>query len=680
MAGATSQPLGSRPGHPGKGDDDGGKNPASRANPANRTERKPNEGPPETGPDHPGDADQDAAVPLRLGRSVLGNLALFTLALTLPVLIFAAFILTQYAMTERSRIEGEASDIAQTVAASIDREVAGLLAAIDVLSGSFFLETEDWVRFREQADRLLARQGIVTVVTDMAGQQLVNLRLPIGASLPRSRVTWTDQELAGSSFVTGLLTGQVTGTKQFLIVSPIRRNGSLVQILYFSIPLERLQRILQDTDIPKSYTASIVDAKGIIMARNARAEEFVGREATDDFRHNATGQRGTWSGNAADGTEVFAAYVKSRLSGFRAAVGIRFADLNAPVIRSVSLFAALGVAVIGLSVLFGLYFGRRIATPIGALAREATRLGKGEPVVMPLSTGLIEADFVSRELANASANLREREGDLREATDEMQRFAYIVSHDLRSPLVNIMGFTTELEALRQDVFLRLEALRNAGAQEHGAQERGVHQKGEAERDGELARDFDEAIGFIKTSIGKMDRLINAILRLSREGRRDFQPERVDMDALFTGIRGSLAIQADSADATVTVARLPPIISDRLALEQIFSNLVDNALKYVRPGVPGRVEITGKSQGPIVVYHVRDNGRGIDEKDSARVFDLFRRSGIQDRPGEGIGLAHVRTLVRRLGGTIVLTSKLGQGSTFTVTLPRRWSGEGQRKAA
>jgi signal transduction histidine kinase len=116
------------------------------------------------------------------------------------------------------------------------------------------------------------------------------------------------------------------------------------------------------------------------------------------------------------------------------------------------------------------------------------------------------------------------------------------------------------------------------------------------------------------------------------------------------------------------------------LEQIFSNLLDNALKYLRDGVPGRVAVTGRSSPAGLVYEVRDNGRGIAPKDRERVFELFRRSGVQDRAGEGIGLAHVRTLVRRLGGTITLASEFGQGSTFTITLPRRWVGEKEKSAA
>jgi signal transduction histidine kinase len=266
------------------------------------------------------------------------------------------------------------------------------------------------------------------------------------------------------------------------------------------------------------------------------------------------------------------------------------------------------------------------------------------------------------------------EEDLRESNEEMQRFAYIVSHDLRAPLVNIMGFTSELEALRDDAFARLRALEAAPAAQEAAQ-------GGAGRTETLAQDFDEALGFIKASIAKMDRLINAILRLSREGRRAFNPETVDMTALIGGIAKSLAHQAEAAGATIAIAEaLPPVTSDRLALEQIFSNLIDNALKYLRPGEPGQVTVTGRAAGSRIIYEVRDNGRGIEERDRERVFELFRRAGAQDRPGEGIGLAHVRALVRRLGGKIRLDSEPGLGSTFTVVLPTSWSAEAEKKAA
>jgi hypothetical protein len=152
-----------------------------------------------------------------------------------------------------------------------------------------------------------------------------------------------------------------------------------------------------------------------------------------------------------------------------------------------------------------------------------------------------------------------------------------------------------------------------------------------------------------------------------------------MAAMLTGIGETVAHRATELNATLAVDTLPPVESDRLAVQQVFTNLIDNALKYGRTGEPNRISVTGRNDSTKVVYDVRDSGRGIDPRDHQRVFELFRRSGPQDRPGEGIGLAHVRALVRRLGGTLSLESTLGQGSTFTVTLPRRWSVE-KRSAA
>jgi signal transduction histidine kinase len=195
----------------------------------------------------------------------------------------------------------------------------------------------------------------------------------------------------------------------------------------------------------------------------------------------------------------------------------------------------------------------------------------------------------------------------------------------------------------------------------------------------LGKDFDEAIGIIKTSIERMDRLINAVLKLSREGRRQFTPEHVDMAEMLNALVETVAHRAAETGTHIEVSNIAPVESDRLALEQVFSNLIDNALKYGRRDDTGRIEIVGRETPTQVAYEVRDNGRGIDPKDHQRVFELFRRSGAQDRPGEGLGLAHVRALVRRLGGHIALSSELGKGSQFTVTLPRRWT-QGRRSAA
>jgi signal transduction histidine kinase len=322
------------------------------------------------------------------------------------------------------------------------------------------------------------------------------------------------------------------------------------------------------------------------------------------------------------------------------------------------------------------------------LSAIATTTGSGALLALGVMSVLLvrrsqrtgeEAEQRLRDLnANLEAAVDERTTDLREANEEIQRFAYIVSHDLRSPLVNIMGFTSELEELRGRIFERIGRLAEPQAAGAGADAIAVEPALSGD-DKELAQDFDESLSFIKSSIGKMDRLIAAILTLTREGRREFKPERVDVRELIETITKTVAHQAEEANATIRIEWLPNIVSDRLALEQIFSNLVDNALKYLKPGVPGDIRVSGRAKSRYNVYEVTDNGRGIEEKDHQRIFDLFRRAGVQDRPGQGIGLAHVRALVRRLGGTLSVSSEPGEGSTFTVMLPATWNLPAEGKA-
>ncbi|KRB83032.1 hypothetical protein ASE00_13680 [Sphingomonas sp. Root710] len=293
-------------------------------------------------------------------------------------------------------------------------------------------------------------------------------------------------------------------------------------------------------------------------------------------------------------------------------------------------------------------------------------VGVGSIWVIRRYTGDLQASrdqlrALNQDLEGAVA---ERTVDLQRANDEIQRFAYIVSHDLRSPLVNVMGFTAELDA----AIAPLDAMIARVESEAPAL---------VDEESRLAvrEDLPEAIGFIRGSTQKMDRLINAILRLSRQGRRTISIERIDLDQLANGVIDALRHQIDERGITVTVAsEMPAITSDRLSVEQILSNLVENAIKYLKPGRPGQIKISARAEHGRVMIDIADNGRGIEKRDHERIFDLFRRSGIQDQPGEGIGLAHVRALAYRLGGTISVDSELDAGATFTLNLPAEFAGE------
>jgi signal transduction histidine kinase len=259
---------------------------------------------------------------------------------------------------------------------------------------------------------------------------------------------------------------------------------------------------------------------------------------------------------------------------------------------------------------------------------------------------------------NASLEQRvaTRTADLARANEEMQQFAHIVSHDLRAPLVNIVGFAGELE---QGLISVQAALRTSGNTPDGAPAR-------------LAAETEmpEAIAFIRSSSRKMDNLINAILKLSREGRRQLQAQSVDLGTTIKATLAAIQHQISEAGGTIRLdLQVTQLVTDRLSLEQILGNLFDNAVKYRSHDRPLSIDVRSR-QAPDdrVIIEIADNGRGIAGNDLGRVFELFRRAGVRDRAGEGVGLAYVQALVRKLGGDISVSSALGCGSTFSVVLP------------
>lgn len=267
---------------------------------------------------------------------------------------------------------------------------------------------------------------------------------------------------------------------------------------------------------------------------------------------------------------------------------------------------------------------------------------------------------IDRTNAGLEQRVRDRTTALTRANEEVQRFAYIVSHDLRSPLVNVMGFTSELEAAGQIIDRQISRL-----------ETDAPDLIETDAVTAVREELPEAIGFIRASTAKMDGLINAILKLSREGRRNLMVEPLDMTALVQAIADSVRHQVDATQGQILVETLPSIESDRLSVEQVLGNLIDNAVKYLDPSRPGRIVVSGEARaGGWVRYSVADNGRGIAVRDHERIFELFRRAGRQNTLGEGLGLAFVRSSMRRLGGTIELESEEDKGSTFHLNFPTR----------
>lgn len=310
---------------------------------------------------------------------------------------------------------------------------------------------------------------------------------------------------------------------------------------------------------------------------------------------------------------------------------------------------------------------------MAGILRVTTIAGAGA-ILLLLGGGIFIISRYVREIQAAQEELtvlntslegrvRERTEDLMQANQEIQRYAYIVTHDLRAPLVNIMGFTAELESALKTIGRYFDA-------EQGASDDVRNEAQFAARE-----DLPEAISFIRSSTRKMDGLINAILKISRDGRRPLQPEPIDLEAIIRASGDALQHQIAEADGALDVSvDVSSFISDRFSIEQVISNLFDNAVKYRDPSRPLALSVKAFHLNRFKIgIDISDNGRGIAPEDHERIFELFRRSGLQDKAGEGIGLAHVRSLIRNMGGEIKVKSKLGEGTTFMIRLPADLSG-------
>jgi PAS domain S-box-containing protein len=268
---------------------------------------------------------------------------------------------------------------------------------------------------------------------------------------------------------------------------------------------------------------------------------------------------------------------------------------------------------------------------------------------------LIGKDITERK--KAEERLQRHAGELRESNNEIQSFSYIISHDLRAPLVSIKGFSAELDHTWKDIEAIIRKYLS-----------GMDGKDRSRLDQLVRQDIYEALKFIASSADRMEGLINSILTLSRVGRRELKPEPIDMGTLTRRLVDSLAHQIGEKNIRVTIGTLPVIAADRLAMEQVMGNLLDNAVKYSDAGKSGGLAVTAEERGEEHIFHVRDSGRGIAPDDIPKVFDIFKRVGRQNVPGEGMGLAYVKALVKRHNGRIWCDSEAGEGTTFSFSLP------------
>ncbi|MDF9745516.1 ATP-binding protein [Natrinema sp. S1CR25-10] len=253
---------------------------------------------------------------------------------------------------------------------------------------------------------------------------------------------------------------------------------------------------------------------------------------------------------------------------------------------------------------------------------------------------LIQAEILearNEELKRTEERLEEAVGDLEDSNDRLEQFAYAASHDLQEPLRMVTSYLRLIENRYGD---------------------------------ELDDDCTEFIEFAVDGADRMRAMIDGLLDYSRVETQGDPFETVDLDAVLDDVLTDLQFKIDETDTEISREPLPAVDGDRRQFQQLFQNLVSNAIDY-SGDEPPRIHVSATPEGDDVTIAVRDEGVGIDADDTDRIFDIFQRlHSSEEQAGSGLGLALCKRIVERHDGEIDVESEPGVGSTFAVTLPLR----------
>ncbi len=458
-----------------------------------------------------------------------------------------------------------------------------------------------------------------------------------------------------------------------------------LNLLQLRVATERLALFEQLDDRIKLLNTAVVGMHGYVFAMtedgrlvtpHPRGYATVAEERFYKLNSWLKGQQGAW----VDRVGVHRAVAFRRLTDPPwICLSVSFpTDFALPLQDFVRLSWLVVLEVLFVVVLFGRYYIKSITTPLAELSQTAQRIAeRGDlSLYVPVTTN-DELSEVARSFNRMVEELQASKSDLEAYTQQLERSAQeltaltlemedllrVVSHDLRAPLINIQGFSKRLGPIMQETLQLLQRLTAASTSPQARAEAETFQHAAQAR-------LAESTHFISKSVEKMDALLSSLLAISRIGRKADPMRLNDLDGILDDVLATFTHQLSERAVQVIRHPLPKgVPCRRNEINQVFSNLISNAISYMGPTGQRFIEVGGADGPEQVECFIRDTGVGISPEDHERIFHMFTRLEAVAVPGEGIGLAYVRRILRSHGGTIRLISQRGQGSTFFFTLPK-----------
>lgn len=291
-----------------------------------------------------------------------------------------------------------------------------------------------------------------------------------------------------------------------------------------------------------------------------------------------------------------------------------------------------------------------------SLYKDDSIIGWRENYVFKIPSGEIVAVYDDiTEQKKAEESLQRLTVELEEKNRELEQIVYVTSHDLRSPLVNIQGFSNELRESLKDMRSQIQS----GA----ADEKAIEMMKSI-----IDEDMGESIRFIISSTSKIDSLLSGLLQFSRLGRSNLNIQLIDMDTMITDILETMEYRIKKENIMIQREPLPSCFGDKNLLNQVFSNVLDNAIKFIEPDRAAVIKISGIVEGEHVIYYIEDNGIGIASEYHKKVFEIFHQLNPNKTDGIGLGMTIVRKILGRQNGTIRLASASGLGTKVSISMP------------
>lgn len=485
------------------------------------------------------------------------------------------------------------------------------------------------------------------------------------------------------------------------VLVPIMEGGQVIGILKANLGMDGpLRRFIQELDLPGEPRVELVRSNGrvILGGQDAPLSQRVSPELVGAMDRQSAG---TLPVEAGSSNAVAYAPIGLTLDEGEVGFGGRrhseeqwggngdepwfmvvSQDLEtalAPVAGRTRELLSIAGALLVLMALSAMVLGYRLARPVRELRELTRRVGRGDlqataevqgrdelgqlaedfnAMVRGLQEVTASRDQLSAEVENrrqVEARLRQHETELKALVQDLARsnqaleeFAYMASHDLREPLIAITSFG--------------DLLRD----EYGE---------------ELTGEGREYLQRIQKAAGRLRELVDDLLAYSRvnAGERRFIP--LDLRRLVDEVAGELKAGLEAADGRVTTGELPEIEADEPRMRQLFLNLIGNAIKYRRPGVPLRVTIETRDAGADgVEIVVRDNGIGFEQGYAEQILEAFERLHTRHAyDGTGVGLAICRRVVEQHGGTLRAEGTPDEGAAFYITLPVTQAATGSQAA-